>query len=272
MMTVIDVTRCSRIVLVSLALCSSFTARASLSAKESLALASSHFDKGQYKNALDAIKSLNVRNDLDNSDEMKLAFKIRAIAFEQTGDQKSAVETIRELFFLDSNYNFDPFDTPISVVKLAQQEKSLIDEKNKHLAAIKTTNPENSPQQIPIKQSIALEKRPHASVTLFPFGINHFYLGAPFKGGVYLSLQALGLLTNIGAFWWKQSYLETFGRPHLKEESYRGRFETAQIVQYLGFSTLILSFSISVIDALISFKSLPTQKITSPEITFMHGH
>lgn len=102
-------------------LLTSLESLASSSAKELLSLAGTHFDHGQYQKALNVINSIDIRRDLDSSDDMKLAFKIRAIAYEEVGDQKSAIETIRELFFLDPTYNFDPFDTPISVVKLASK-------------------------------------------------------------------------------------------------------------------------------------------------------
>ena len=248
---------------------------ASLSAKELLLESSAYFDKGQYKKALLTIESLDIRADFDNSDDMKLAFKIRAIAYEQTGDSEHSQETIRELFFLDPNYQFNPYDTPNSVVMLAQKEKAAIEEKNQHLASIKnesrhdpsTARDFDHGNASKNERIVLIEKRPSHVTTLFPFGINHFYLQSPVKGGIYLSLQTLSLATNIAAFWWKQSYLLNFGGAFVKQPSYKGSFDTAQTIQYIGLGALLISYGISVIDALIRFHSMPTQKVSLNEIT-----
>ncbi len=247
----------------------------SLSPKELLLQSSTYFDKGQYKKALDQISSLDIRADFDSSDDMKLAFKIRAIAYDQTGEKAKASETIRELFFLDPGYQFNPFDTPKSVVALAEQEKAAIDKKNLHLASIKSesqhesereggASQEGSPNQ---ERVVIVEKRPSRLTTLFPAGINHFYLESPVKGGVYLSLQTLGLAANVAAFWWKQSYLTGLGKTRLKEAGAKSGFETAQTIQYIGLSTLLVSYIVSVIDALINFHNIPSQKVRLDEIT-----
>lgn len=207
------------------------------------------FDKGQYKEALKLIKDLDIRNDLDNSDDMKTAFKIRAIAYGQTGEEEKARETIRELYFLDAGYNFDAFDTPASVVVLAREEKLLIEEKNRHLANIKPVEPVLEPETV----TREIDKKPHIVTTLFPFGLNHFSLNSPLKGSIYLSVQGLGVLTNISAFWWKQSYLSGFGSNRLKDPTLRPGFQAAQIIQYVGFGTMVAGFLVSVIDALIQF-------------------
>lgn len=248
---------------------------ASPSAKELLLQSASLFDKGQYQRALLQIASLDIRSDFDNSDDMKLAFKIRAVCYDQTGDQIKASETIRELFFLDPTYQFNPFDTPQSVVVLAQQEKAAIEEKNQHLASIKSESRHESSSEHALAQEtmiksdriVYLEKRPHIVTALFPLGINHFYLQSPVKGGIYLSLQGLSLVTNIAAFWWKSSYLVNFGGTRLKEPSYKSGFDTAQAIQYIGLGSLLLSYAISVIDALMRFQSTPSQKVSLDEIT-----
>lgn len=233
-----------------------------------------HFDRGQYKKALELLSTVDIRSDFDNSDDMKLAFKIRSISYEQTGDSKRASETIRELYFLDPTYNFDPFDTPISLVELAQREKDAIEEKNKHLASIKNEvaleqDIKNGPDKIiksNLERTVFIEKRPHRLTALLPMGMNHFIQNAPWKGGLYLSLQSLGLITNVAAFWWKQSYLEGLGSSRLMDSSYGNRFETAQMIQYIGLGTLVISYVASIIDALIRFQSLPTQKVSLSEI------
>lgn len=238
--------------------------------KTTLTIASSHFDRGDFKEALSTLKTLDIHADLDNSDDMKLAFKIRAISYHAVNDEKNALETIKELLFLDPDYAFDPFDTPAQVVKLAQQQKALIEEKNKQLASVKTDNDFQAHRTNQLERGLVIE-RPHPVVTLFPLGINHFYLHSPTKGATYLSLQLIGLATNIGGFWWKRSYLDGFGSSHLKDESMHARFETAQVVQWVGFTTLLLSFSVSVIDALLSLKKTSAQNTTSDEITLRHA-
>lgn len=248
---------------------------ASLSAKELLLQSSSYFDRGQYQKALEHLATVDIRADFDNSEDMKLAFKIRAISYEQTGDTIRACETIRELFFLDPNYQFNPFDTPKSVVALAEKEKADIEAKNQHLASIKNESRHDTPLERasgfePTQKTervVFIERRPSRLTTLFPLGINHFYLQSPVKGGVYLSLQSLGFVTNIAAFWWKQSYLASMGGARLKDATSQSGFETAQTIQYIGLSALLISYAVSVIDALIQFQSIPSQKVNLDEIT-----
>lgn len=248
---------------------------ASTSAKERLKESSAYFDKGLYQKALDSIKDIDIRNDFDNSDDMKLAFKIRAISYDQTDNPKEASETIRELYFIDPAYNFDPFDTPESLVLLARKVKTLIDEKSRQLASARNEahleqgplSDNSPPEDSPKERTIFIEKKPHAVATLFPLGLNHFYLNSPLRGGIYLSMQTLGLVTNVAAYFWKQSYLDNYGSHRLKSASYQASFETAQMIQYIGFTTIVISYGISVIDALIRYKSMPTQKISSGEIT-----
>jgi hypothetical protein len=245
------------------------TLMAENNAKELLKKSTQAFDKGQYDEALVLLKTVDIRSDFDNSDDMKLGFKIRAIAYEQIGDIKQASETIHELYFLDPSYKFDPFDTPKSLIVLAEKQKKAIDEKTKHLASKKSEalyQTEESEPQI-IEKTIVIEKKPSMVTTLFPLGLNHFHLKAPIKGGIYFSLQTLGLATNIAAFWWKQSYLESFGTNRLKDHNLLGRFETAQVIQYIGLGTLIISYCISVIDALIHFQNASSQKINSAQLS-----
>ncbi|HXW52606.1 MAG TPA: hypothetical protein VEL47_00745 [Myxococcota bacterium] len=231
------------------------------SAKEALHESATQFDKGHYKKALLLLKSINIRSDLDSSDDMKLAFKIRAICYEETGDVPHAQETLRDLLFLDPSYQFDPFDTPTSVLELAEQERALIDKKNQQMASkkIEAQASQKLDEQKPLveleKNSLFVERKPRFVTTLFPAGLNHFYLGSPIKGGIYLSLQTLGLGTNILAYWWKQSYLQSFGSGLLKDQNNRGRFETAQMIQYIGLGAMLIGYGASVIDAVLEWQA-----------------
>lgn len=245
---------------------------AQASAKDLLRESSLHFDKGHYQKALDVIGDLNIKS-LDNSDDMKLALKIRAICFDQTNKSKEASETLKELFSIDPDYDFNLFDTPKSLVELARKEKSIINEKNRQLATLRSEahqeqRLEPKQQDVNLKERlIFIEKKPHLVSTLFPLGLNHFYLNSPVRGGIYLSVQTLGLITNIAAYFLKQSYLESFGSSRLKEQGDHASFQTVQTIQYIGLGTLVVGYGISVIDALIRFKSMPTQKVSNGEIT-----
>lgn len=216
------------------------------------------FDAGLYSDALKMLASLDIRLDLDNSEDMKLAFKISAIAYNEQKSEQKARDTIRELLYLDPDYQFNPFDTPQSLIKLANEERALIVKKNELLARANTPPPKPEPPPAldlsppALEKSIAFGERPQFITTLFPFGINHFYQGSPIKGSIYLGLQALGLLTNVGAFWWKQSYLTKFGSPYLEKTSNRTQFETAQMIQYISLGSVIAIFTASVIDAFIT--------------------
>ncbi len=219
--------------------------------KERLKESVKAFDRGKYREALKTLGDLDIRNDLDNSDDMKVAFKIRAISYAEINDDAHAEETIRELLFLDPEYKFDLFDTPAKVVDIAQKEKALIDEKNKQLALLNSAN-----------KPIILEKPPSIAPAFLPMGLNHFN-SSPLKGGIYLSVQSLGLLTNISAFWWKQTYLNGFGGHRLKNEDSLSSFTTAQVAQYVGLGALVLGYAVSVIDSLIQINKTPPSK---PEI------
>jgi hypothetical protein len=54
---------------------------ASSKGKMSLMDSENHFNNGNYEDAIDVIKSINIHNDLDNSDEIKLALKIKVISY-----------------------------------------------------------------------------------------------------------------------------------------------------------------------------------------------
>lgn len=237
-------------------------------AKDRLAASLTHFDKGQYQQALKQLQEVHVQKDFDSSDDMKLALKIRAIAYDEIGDVVQAKEAIRELLFLDPAYKFDAFDTPARVVSLADQERVAIEYKNKQLATVKGKIEQNVQKITPPKKSdFYVVEKPKIITTLFPLGLNHYYLSSPIKGGIYLSTQVLGLAANIGAFWWKQSYLKKFGSSDLKHLSYENRFHTAQTIQYIGLGAMITGYAVSVIDALIRFQFMPAQKLPKDEIT-----
>jgi tetratricopeptide (TPR) repeat protein len=215
----------------------SLTLSLSVFGKGFLKESSKAFDKGNYQEALKLISNLDITNDLDNSDDMKLAFRIRAISYAETGNKERALETIRELYILDSNYHFDLFDTPQLVVELAEQERKIFLEKNQKLLLLDTKKEHKDPML----------------TNFLPLGLNHYYLDSPLKGTVYLSVQTLGFLTNIAAFWWKQSYLSSFGSNHLKDLDHKASFNNAQIVQFVGLGTVLVGFVVSVIDAFMQY-------------------
>ncbi|HXW60801.1 MAG TPA: hypothetical protein VEK06_04600 [Myxococcota bacterium] len=246
-----------------IALIISLEAMAGLSPRQMLEKSTKLFDQGHYADALKMLSSVDIRSDFDSSEDMKLAFKIRTIAYNEQNKELLARETIRELLFLDPEYQFNPFDTPAPVLKLAKEEKALIIKKNELIAMARNIP---APIVAPIQPEQALEKnsvfltKPKLITTLLPFGINHFYQHSPIKGSVYLGLQTLGLLTNVGAFWWKQSYLLKFGGAHLEKSSDKSKFETAQVIQYVSLGSAIAIFCASVIDALIHFNDVKTDK------------
>ena len=217
------------------------------SAQDLLSQSQIRFDHGEYSKALELLKNLDIRHDFDSSEDMITAFKIRAISYTETKDLERAKETIRELLFIDPDYKFDLFDTPKSVVVLAEAEAKEIFEKNKLLQQVKTQE---------ISKNLDLSYKPKVSffTTLLPLGLNHYYLGNSLKGTVYLSIQTASLAANIGAFWWKQSYLTAYGIPRLKSYEDRFKFNAAQITQYVALSTLIAALGVSIIDAMISYQ------------------
>jgi tetratricopeptide (TPR) repeat protein len=216
------------------------------SAKEALYVSAKLFDKGHYEDAINKISTLNIRADLDNAEDMKLAFKIRAIAYTQTKDEEKARNTIRELFFLDPEYKFDPFVTPAEVCLLADEEKALITQKNKRLREIRE---EQLEIEAPVKS-----KPPDLFSAFLPFGLNHYVKNNKAKAHLYLAGETVGLLSNIGAYWWKHSYLQSFGLIKQPVTENRSRFQLAQTVQYIGIGLFALAYSISVLDALMSMK------------------
>lgn len=221
------------------------------SAQERLASALDLFNKDKCSLALNLIKTLDVRKDLDNSDDMKLALKIRAICASEMKKEQEAQESIQELYFIDAGYNFSPFDTPAAVIELATRERKKIEDKNKQLATL-SAKTANSPTLTVASQTIKVPSiEVKTSTALFPFGINHYLMNAPLKGTIYLSVQSLGLLANIGAFWWKQSYLDSFGSSRLMNASEKNSFTAAQTIQYIALGTFIAALGVSMIDALL---------------------
>ncbi|MCA9507879.1 MAG: hypothetical protein KC505_05610 [Myxococcales bacterium] len=236
------------------------------SPKEHLHSATTLFNRGHYKQAIEQLSDIDVRKDFDDSDDMKIALKIRAISLNESGDKTGAIENIRELYFLDPHYRFDAFDTPSDVMQLAERELKVIEEKNKQLASIKISQPlVNAQAKTQQKINLTKPKMP-ISNTLFPFGINHYLLNSPIKASVYLSLQGLSLLGNIGAYWWKQSYLDEFGSSRLSKPEYKSRFEAAQIIQYVALGTFVVSLGASIVDALITYSNDTSKHETTNEI------
>ena len=75
------------------------------------------------------------------------------------------------------------------------------------------------------------------------------------------NIQKILFITNISAFWWKQSYLNGFGGHRLKNENSLSSFTTAQVAQYVGLGALVLGYAVSVIDSLIQInKTQPSQQ------------
>jgi tetratricopeptide (TPR) repeat protein len=225
-----------------------FSLHAETSAHDLLVHSQARFDQGNYAKALEALAKLNVRLDFDSSEDMITALKIRAISYSQTKQISLAEEAIRELLFIDPKYNFDLFDTPKIVVEIAEREAKIIADKNKQLALVKIPAPIHN-----ITQNLDLNKKTGFLTIFLPFGLNHYYLKAPTKALTYFSLQAFGVAANIGAFWWKQSYLEKLGSPRLEHIADRSKFQVAQITQYIALSTLLAAFTVSIIDAMISY-------------------
>ncbi len=219
------------------------------STKESLASALVFFNKDNCKSALKELSGIDVSTAFDNSDDMKLALKIRVTCSSELGDEKTAQESIQELYSIDPQYRFNAFDTPASVIELANKEVQKIEAKNKELALL---TKKDSPSKTAAKTIvISPPQKPKIGTALFPFGINHYLMNAPLKGSIYLSLQSLGLLANIGAFWWKQSYLHSFGSSRLLNAQEKNAFNTAQNIQYIALGTFITALGVSIIDALL---------------------
>lgn len=238
---------------------------ASKSPRELLEQSSKLFDKGHYAEALKTIAQLDIRSALDNSEEMKLAFKIKATAYAQLNKEAEARETIRELLFLDPTYKFNPFDTPKNVLTLAEQEDLVITQKNESLSLARPPiEPAVASPEGLFERKIVIKELPPLSASLFPFGLNHFYLSSPLKGSAYMALQILGLTTNVGAYWWKQKFLPKYGIPRLDYNHNKHRFETAQAIQYIAISTAVLAFCVSVVDALIKINAFSSDD-KSPE-------
>jgi tetratricopeptide (TPR) repeat protein len=228
-----------------------------------------HFNKGEYKEALLSLESINVRKDLDNSEDMKLAFKIRAIAHTQMAEEEKALETIRELYYLDPAHRFDPFETPQAVLDLAEKELKAIESKNARLNSLKPkASKEEALEEKPsvLEKTVLVEKRAPFLTNFIPFGVNHFMQQSPIKGSIYLGLQTASLVTNIAAFWWKESYLNGFDVPRLRDQGYKSRFDAAQTTQYVALGAFVFSLAVSIIDALITYSKSPAQRIDPQEI------
>ncbi len=220
---------------------------AQTSPQELLQQSQTYFDQGNYTKALALLAPLNIRQDFDSSEDMIAAFKIRAVAYAQIGEQERTKEIIKELLFIDPHYKFDPFDTPKSVVDLAEAEAQEIFVKNQRIINAKSQNAQ-------LKSPPDFSYKPSFSTVFLPFGLHYYYTGSPTKGSVHLALQTIGLVGNIGAFWWKQSYLEKFGVSRLRAPEDKSRFYAAQITQYVALSMLIGSLGVSIIDGIISLQ------------------
>jgi hypothetical protein len=217
--------------------------QAALSPRELLATSQALFDQGHYDKALQILKNINIKRDFDSSEEIMNALKIQAISLTQLKDINAAQQIIREIFFIDPNYVFDPFDTPKRVVELAEVEAKNIKEKNQQL------------KNITIMPVAEKAKSSFLARNFLPLGFN-FYDYSKTKSIVYFSLQTTSLIANISAFWWKQRYLESFGSSRLIDNKYKNNFNRLQITQYLSLSLFLATFTVSIIDAIINIKEV----------------
>lgn len=239
------------------------------SAKSALTLAAESFDKGDYKKAIDLLHTLDVKRDLDSSEEMELALKIRAISFAATKRKSEAILAIRELYFLNPDYEFDGFTTPKNVMELASAEKQAIEEKNQIFRLTKTEQAPAIPlaPQI-IEREILIENKPPLVNSLFPLGLNHFP-HTPVQGSIYLSLQGISLAANILAYWWKDNLFQEINSRQFSDSKSLSQFNTAQTIQFVALGTLVASYAASVIHALVDHAKATTKKTLLNEITKM---
>lgn len=226
-----------------------------ISPRESLTNSQKYFDRGYYGEAVKSLSKLSITRDFDNADDMKQALKIRAISYCELKEKAQAIDSIKELLSIDPKFRFDPFETPKEVLEIAADEIKLIEEKNEKLANIGNENLSKVTENIDLSPPPAQFKNEKGSLTyaFLPFGINHFYKKSFIKGSIYSSLEAAGLIANIGAFWWKQNYLDSFGSSRLNEGSQKKAFDLAQTIQYIGLGLFLGAFTASVVDALVEY-------------------
>jgi hypothetical protein len=226
--------------------------------KEQLKQSQTLSNLGKFQEALDALAGIKVRESFESPEEMIMALEIKAMAYFATHRLDECKAAIEELFLVNADYEPDPFKLVPKLMEMAEREKEAIALKNRRLAQVKNEITLPSQENLVSNMSMApsgLEKsiktKPPLALAFFPFGVNQFYLDSPKSGVAYLSLQTLFLASNITGFWWKQSYLSHAGSNYLADAGNRRKFETAQVVQYVGLAGLVLTYGVSVVDALV---------------------
>lgn len=216
------------------------------------------FNQGNYPEAVELLQKIDLRTSLESIEDLTLAYEILAVANYSLNKIEDSKKALQDLLTINSTWN-DLFRLPPPVAKMAQEEKEAIRKKNQKLQEVKNTL--NLPKETSSAQKYAgfkadadkelLIKKPPKVLSVLPFGLNHFAYDDKRSGGIFLSWQALSLLGNIGAFWWKQSYLTGLLKPSIQDEGKFITFNRAQTLQHAMLLSLVIGYGTSVVVCLI---------------------
>lgn len=215
-------------------------------AKEILSRSKLKFDDGHYMQALKKLSLLDIRKDLDDYDDIKKAYEIIIISYWQTNKIDKSKESMRELLLMDEKAVLEGFTTPPLLLEAFREEQKKINEK-------KIATMSSIQSQVPLTNNSILKNTQGLSSMFLPLGGNLYSLKQNNKALVYLILQSSFLGMNIGAFWWKQTYLSKFNHNDLRKNEYKQSFNTTQIIQFTALAAFLLSYGISVGDALVQY-------------------
>ena len=211
-------------------------------AKEILAYSKSKFDNGHYTQALKKLNLLDIRKDLDNYDDIKKAYEIIIISYWQTHQIDKSKQAIKDLLLMDENAHLEEFTTPPALLDIFKEEQKKITEKKVAIS-----------NQLPLSPANTLKESINLPTMFLPLGANQYSLKQNNKALTYLILQSSFLGINIGAFWWKQSYINKFSHKDLKKNEYKQPVNTTQIIQFSALAAFLLTYGISVGDALVQY-------------------
>jgi hypothetical protein len=174
-----------------------------------------------------------------NRERMKEARRLLGIALHVTGQQEAAADEFSQVLLEDPELKLDPFVVPPGVIQTFEAVREKMRPVLEPILERRRRDRARSPAPP------GLTDGTHPLALYAPFGLSHFLvLDSPGWGALWLTLQLIGLGTNVGAYWSGEGLKDEIGFvPRASESS----FETARVVQFAGLGFFALSWMASAI-------------------------
>ncbi len=175
-----------------------------LSDAERFGRAQNLFQFGDCESVIDVLGDFTLGAAEKDQRQLVEAHRMLGVCYDQLGRHDEAERELKSLLYLDPDYVLDPLITPPPLI---DKFAALKEELNQKLEEIRKAKAERDQQQqndkAPEKVIVEREKTVRTTpcaVVLLPFGVPQFVNNEPGLGMLFLFLQAIPLVLNVGAF------------------------------------------------------------------------